>query len=326
MIRDDEITVVFQGPIGGDASSGITRDALASVRRCLPGARVVLSTWKGSEVEGLSFDECVLSDDPGGAYILGRGEAVPTNINRLILSTRAGLARVGRPYALKLRTDYRLAHPGFRRWFEKYPARAAQWRVFEARVVIPDHYARNPRRGAPWLFHPSDVAQFGRTEDLQRFWSAPLLTGRPDDLTPAEAALVSGEKGSAPVTRFYNEQYLWLHSVRDSGAVPAKHWSDAGAELLAISEASLANNFIIVRRDAFGIVSAKHTFEFLPWQSLYTFADWHELYRRYCDAASARPADFAAWLKDQTRMEKRSLFARLLRTILLRSEFLKARV
>ncbi len=329
MITSDAISVVIQGPIVGSADAGergTTRESIDSVRRWLPRAEVVISTWRGSDLRGLEYDRCVTSDDPGMGYILGAGEAVPTNLNRLLVSTRAGLAAVERPHALKLRTDYRLEHAGFLDYFAIYPGRAGEWRAFAERVIIPDHYARNPRRGAPWLFHPSDVAQFGRTEDLRRFWAAPLLSGRPDDLTPAEAALVGGDKAPFPVTRLYNEQYLWLSCLRNHGEIGLPRWNQTSPELQQLSELSLANNFVVLRRHQFGVASAKHPFDFPAWQSLYTHADWHALYRSYCDPGSRAPLDPASWLKDRTCAENRSLYARALRGLLVRSEYLKARV
>lgn len=60
-IDTKDISVVVQGAVGG-----YTPVCLASVRKHLPESEIVLSTWKGSNVEGLDYDVLVLSDDPGG--------------------------------------------------------------------------------------------------------------------------------------------------------------------------------------------------------------------------------------------------------------------
>ena len=101
MIQPYDISVIVQGPIMGGAER-LTGRAIESVRRVLPGAEIILSTWHGSDTGALACDALVLSDDPGATNWLRRGDAAAldkklNNGNRQIVSTRAGLARATRP-------------------------------------------------------------------------------------------------------------------------------------------------------------------------------------------------------------------------------------
>jgi hypothetical protein len=84
-IDSKDISVVVQGPI--HTQDNLTKRVLESVRTHLPNAELILSTWKGSEVDGLDCDILLLNDDPGAINGLN-------NVNRQIVSTRNGLQKV----------------------------------------------------------------------------------------------------------------------------------------------------------------------------------------------------------------------------------------
>ena len=66
----EEITAVVQGPV----EEVYTRLVIESIRRYLPGARIVLSTWKDANIAGLDIDELVINEDPGApAFIKKNG-------------------------------------------------------------------------------------------------------------------------------------------------------------------------------------------------------------------------------------------------------------
>ena len=103
MTLSKDISVVVQGPI--HTQDNLTKRVLESVRTHLPDAELILSTWKGSQIDGLDCDVLLLNDDPGA--INGY------NVNRQIVSTRNGLQKATRTYAVKLRTDMQLTGTGF---------------------------------------------------------------------------------------------------------------------------------------------------------------------------------------------------------------------
>ncbi|MFN3393310.1 MAG: WavE lipopolysaccharide synthesis family protein, partial [Candidatus Thermochlorobacter sp.] len=100
IVETSDISIVVQGPIVSNKDfypNGWTNEALRRMRIHFPGAEIILSTWKGSNVDGLDYDVVVFNDDPGSAMSRNR----PYNVNRQIVSTKNGLAKASRKYALK---------------------------------------------------------------------------------------------------------------------------------------------------------------------------------------------------------------------------------
>ena len=59
-IISNDISLVVQGAV-----TPVTKAVLNSLRAIFPGAELILSTWEGSALDGLSYDKAVLSPDPG---------------------------------------------------------------------------------------------------------------------------------------------------------------------------------------------------------------------------------------------------------------------
>ncbi|WP_439625421.1 WavE lipopolysaccharide synthesis family protein [Gemmata sp.] len=245
-----EVSVVVQGPV----VPIVTASVLDSVRRHLPGAEVILSTWKGSDLTGLTPDVLVENDDPGPIPTPGK----TNNVNRQIVSTRSGLALATRRYAMKLRSDTRLGGAQFLEWYSRSTMcpRPSEPRVFRERILTCRHFTRNPER-SPWLFHPSDIFMFGLREDVTRFWCAELVSRSPRGInssstgprftctprTPMVFAAVWGGQAcdQAP------EQYLWLACLRQYGGRIARKASIRvpTPTNLWLSERSMLANFFI---------------------------------------------------------------------------------
>jgi hypothetical protein len=207
MTRPSDISVVVQGPL----YEGLTREAVASVRRHLPGAEVIYSGWSGSDASSLQADQVVLSEDPGGRPH-PHDPRFLYNTNRQIVSTRAGLQAAARPYAVKLRSDHLLTSAQFLQYGDRFPKRGADYAVFEHRVIVSDIYTQNPQRG-PYLFHPSDWFHFGLTRDLLLLWDLPFA---PEPESTEYFRLHPEEKTRdvPELVRYPTEQYNWLHCLR----------------------------------------------------------------------------------------------------------------
>jgi len=304
MIDPREMSVVVQGPIAGGPGAvdeeRLTHRCLESVRRHLPGAEIILSTWEGADVSGLSFDRLVLSADPGAWNWCRDGEQSPlgkkhNNVNRQIVSTLAGLRVASRPYAVKLRSDMLLLGAGFVSYFRKYEARSPVWRILRERVVASTMYARNPHRSLPHPFHPSDWFFFGRREDLLDLWDIPLApepeTSRWFDTHP----LPPHDHEPHFVYRYNIEQYVWLSFLRKHGEVRFRHRSDLADDAIAVSELTLANNLVFVEPEELQIQFVKYRLPRMPWALAYTHGEWLDLYRRHCDPRVPRRIDLEAW-------------------------------
>lgn len=161
--------VVVQGPI----VPGVTARVLRSMRALHPDHRIVLSTWVDTSAALLAdvvdlADDLVLSDRPANPGIQNR--------NCQIVSTRAGVGTAcayGARWILKTRTDLAVLNASV---FESAatllgtlddaPARRLGSR---GRLLVPSTYTRKFL-----LYHPSDLVMLGQSDDMQRFWSAPL--------------------------------------------------------------------------------------------------------------------------------------------------------
>lgn len=232
MIDSSEISVVVQGAISGKSNdpleAQLTRKVLRSIRKHLPKAEIILSTWKSSDVRELDFDVLIESEDPG-ATLLGEHKGAKTfnNVNRQIASAKVGLAQAKRKYAVKTRTDILFVGRGFLRGWEEYRKRNAQFKFFGERVVISTIYSPNPERWSKKPFHPSDWFAFGLTEDVRNLWDIPLAP-EPETSLWFNSHPLPESRSDNDTMRYRPEQYIWLSFLRKHIDVPCEHQWDYG--------------------------------------------------------------------------------------------------
>ena len=264
----------------------LTLRCLESVRRHLPGAEVVFSTWPDADVTGLPVDQLVRSEDPGAQPYTHSSMQPPTLWpgNRVIVSSVAGLRAATRPYAMKMRSDLLLTDARFLGLWGRYPRRAAEWRATRERVLSPSFFAAHPHSTRRYPFHVSDWWMFGRHDDLLDIWDVPLAgpelprwyETRPQPPNEAEPRLLC---------RYYVEQWFWVNFLWKHGAVPFAHKTDCNPEAVRISELSFANNLQLHHLVDLGLEFLKSKIPYKVWGDIYTHGDWERLYRRYCNPA-----------------------------------------
>jgi hypothetical protein len=279
-IAASEISVVVQGPLYGEEDGHLTRRAVESVRRHLPGAEVIYSGWQGTDASSLSCDEVILSDDPG-ARPNPHDPRYFYNTNRQIVSTVAGLRAARRAYAIKLRSDHLLTHARFLEYFDRFPMRGAEYAMFEHRMIVSDIYTKNPEYG-PGLFHPTDWFHFGLKADMLLFWDLPLAP-EPES---TEYFRMHPEENVLHASEFYKyapEQYNWVQCLRKSYDLPFRHNQDFSPEALRISNLALVNNFIVLELRQIGLSAPRHHYFQGGVSDCYTHGDFLRLYRRSCD-------------------------------------------
>ncbi len=112
------------------------------MREHLPGAEIILSTWKGADVSDLSFDVLSENDDPGAVPIFPKDDPrrALNNVNRQIVSAKSGLRLATRSFAIKMRTDTTLTGTRFLSYFRRYTARCDSWKILRERVVTSTVY------------------------------------------------------------------------------------------------------------------------------------------------------------------------------------------
>lgn len=291
MTTFQDITVVVQGPVqtfqDRQQEPGITEKCLASVRKHLPGARIILSTWPGQDLTNLDYDDLVISEDPGPNvryYKLGTGKPRRFNNNRQIVSTREGLRRVNTPYAVKLRSDNFLTDNSFVALQQSFPERCLERKYLRERVVVSNIFTRRYAKGFPVAFHLSDFFYFGRTEDLLTLWDLELC----QDVSFPEPSL---DNRLFPVDC---TQLLCLKALeRFDPAIKLDHLLDAPPDKLRASDICYANNFIIASPDELGlglcqrfvgkVRIARLRGKCAQWQH----TEWKDVYDKYC--AKERP-------------------------------------
>jgi hypothetical protein len=159
--------------VHGAVLPSMTAFALRVTAITHPHDRIVLSAWDDTppaaiaEVEPF-VDDVVLSPAPVMAGMQDR--------NRAIVSARAGIERArerGAAVVLACRADLAILDPNV---FAaavvleaRYPARAARAHSLRGRIIVPSAFTRKYL-----LYHPSAIAMLGATDDLLRYWSAPL--------------------------------------------------------------------------------------------------------------------------------------------------------
>ena len=300
MIDNHDITVVVQGPVvaSKDRSmdEGITEICLASVRKFLPGARLILSTWKGQPVEGLDYDELLLNDDPGSnvTEYNEKGEPDRSNNNRQIVSSRNGLALVKTRYAIKLRTDNYLAGDQFKALQQAFPQRCDQDKFFLERVVVNNTFTRTYGKGSRVVFHLCDFFAFGRTEDVQALWSMDNLP----DLEFDPSQLGSKQYYGAPHYKIDCTQKLALKALQGfDPKLNIAHLQDVSGDLIERCDRIYANNFVIGEPEIIGLglcskFGPQERANRLSGRLTYVnYDDWQVLYQRYCDATyDTKPA------------------------------------
>ncbi|GAM63812.1 lipopolysaccharide synthesis protein wavE [Vibrio ishigakensis] len=284
----DDISVVVQGPVQAlsdrSQDEGITLRCLSSIREHLPGAKIILSTWRGQNLEGLDFDELVLCDDPGQNIRQYNEDGTPHffNNNRQIVSTIEGLKRVKTKYAIKLRSDNYLTCNAFVEIKNKYD-KYGQDRVFNERVVVSDIFTRKYAKGLPVAFHISDFFYYGLTSDLQTLWNIDLLS----DFIPSDSQPIDP---SDPYHLVDCTQLFAIKALENVNvSINLSHLHDVSGNKLSKSESFIANNLIILDSNMLGLglpekFKGKARVSKPKGQCThYQFFEWESLYKQYCD-------------------------------------------
>lgn len=290
------VSVVIQGP-----RTPITTQTIAGLRTHLPGARLVLSTWTGTEVDDLDVDDVVLSDDPGGfASTTLKGIAGPViNTNRMVASTAAGLRAVDRPYTIKVRTDSVIEHGGCLWMLSDLPKATGEWALFEHLIGVSSVYTRNPHKTPTGCFHPADTVQFGHTSDLLTLWDVPPMPASDADYFPDPA---TRPVWSVTSQRYYPEQWMFVSALRKRYTVEFDHRAEFTDAVMEASNRAVAQNFLVAEPWQMGI-RVPHLEAQLRWTEdplcVMTHPIWHQM--RVAATTTRRPHPWGPARPDGSR-------------------------
>ncbi len=286
MIDPSQISIIVQGAI----DPKLTPDCLKSVRKHLPDAEIILSTWDGSNVDGLDCDILVLNADPGGRKHDFVYDGI-NNTNRQLVSIQGGLAKATRPYSLKLRTDALLKGSGFLAYVDKFPARNEDFAVFEGKILTGTVYSREAACSGgtkmPTPFHPSGIWFMGLTTDLRTYFKdTPLMPDRDLALWPYKYP--HRLPYVTPSWRYAPEQYYLVSFLKRRLGVDLAFddWSDWNPDSLALSQRILYNNFVFIGLYQSGIYNRKHAWTHNyddKTHGLITYDLFQRRYKEFCN-------------------------------------------
>lgn len=231
-MRTSDVTLVFQGAF----RPYTTRDGescfnnIRLTRRALPGARIILSTWEGTEIPAaLPVDQVVFSADPGGLPPSKLDDDKANNINRQMVSTQAGLKAVTTPYAVKLRTDCWLSHAGF---LDYHIEQCKRDRGRE-RLIACSFFTLDPTVFECIPFHLSDWFHFGPTDLLRMYWAAPPMSEEQARFYETHRHVPDSSFFERKFrTRFAAEQHLCTHYAAALGYTCPQFLNDSAPEVM----------------------------------------------------------------------------------------------
>jgi glycosyltransferase involved in cell wall biosynthesis len=275
MIESKDISVVVQGAIDRE----LTSKCLRSIRKRLPDAEIILSTWEGSNTDGLDYDVLLLNKDPG-SFKMSQFEA--NNIKRQIYSTSQGLNRATKKYSLKIRSDIKLTSSGFLSYFDKFNDYNENWHFLEKRIIIPSFVTRDPRIWESPMC-PSDWCSFGLTEDMKKLWNIDFPTSEEEhwfNNHPRDEKVLY----SYPVleSRYNPEQFIWINFIKKyKKELHCEHMFDVNEFSIEETLCSFANNLIILNPKQFGIKFLKQRRPGSDHWHIITYNEFLSIYNKY---------------------------------------------
>lgn len=251
LIDSSQISVVIQGLtlFNAEKPDCPFNTCIRSIRAHLPRAEIIVSTWAGQKCDSTFVDKVIYNEEIGTIH---NAVDQPWNFNKMVISTRSGLSQVSRNYCLKFRADLSLTGSEFFWLPNRRPCTSDEYSIFSRQIVMSNLFARDPASHTALLFHISDIALFGRTEDLRDLWNRDLIA-ESDIRVPVGLYSWVHYLGYTGL-RMCPEQALiigWLNSHGHHLSIPfPSHLSQRNCR---ISEVALSTNFFLVNWETSGI-------------------------------------------------------------------------
>ena len=305
-MKNRELSVIVQGKIEND----LTCKCLQSIRKYLPDAEIILSTWENSDlihIKGL-YNILVLNKDPG-AVIFDDKENKQNNLNRILVSNQNGINAATRKYVLRLRSDLILNNNNVLKLADDFKVRSPEKSLFKQRIFAYDifsiKYDIKKRTKQRMLFHISDWCYLGLKEDLEEFFNVPLVK-EPDFSRYFE--LQSKPADDIHTTRLWKmspEQYFTsVNAAKVFNDLKFNNYLGVTEDNIRISEEFIINNFRVFSQKEWGISTLKEEYKTIKMCVhspfiYYSKAEQLKDYKKYCDnTAEILELDFLQKLYD----------------------------
>lgn len=284
-----QISVVVQGALSQE-----TIEVLTSIRKHLPQAEIIISTWEGTDVNAIAglYDQLVLSKDPG-AIIFDDKDKKTNSINRILVSSQNGINAATRKYVLRLRSDLELKNSNVLKLIDNFGVRNPASALFKQRIfayeVFSIKYDVKKETKQKMLFHISDWCYLGLKEDLQTLFDVPVVK-EPD----FSRYFDTHKKPTDDIhtTKFWKmspEQYITsMNAKKVFKDFNFEHYLDVTDENIRISEDFIINNFRVFSQKEWGISSLKLRYKYVKMfvhsPNLYYSKNESLIdYKKYCD-------------------------------------------
>ncbi|ACH64905.1 WavE lipopolysaccharide synthesis [Aliivibrio fischeri MJ11] len=307
-IESRDISIIVQGQLFKSEHSS-TLDVLQSIRKYYPNAEVILSTWTGSEISPLYqslCDQVVLSDDPGdGSY----GKP-PLNINRQIVSSRAGIDKATRTYAIKTRTDLIFTSDSLASFMGLTLERTPEFSLGFGHICVADFSTRSHISGLKVPFWVCDFVYAGRKEDVKKIFDVNLYTKNDFEyyLTHPKPDYMYRQ---SDVFQYTPETYFAYNYLKQGRDIPFENSYDNNSIAMELYGNLLINNFIVLGEEQLGITSLKYHLPIHPPRKIMTYPKWSKLYLEKYDFVIPKPSLFQdqfEYLKYKWNKKRKSSF------------------
>lgn len=300
-IDSKELSIVVQG----QNIPHQTDLCLKSLRQYFPQAEIIFSTYVRENVKGLVANIIVKSKDPGATSL---SPSMHNNINRILTTTKAGLAKASRKYCLKIRSDLIVKNDKLLDNIASYfPNREKAYSVFEERVIFYALWSRKYEYIANQYFilspfYLSDWLCFGLTSDIKKYFMDTPLTIEPQYSMHFKIP-------QNRLLKFYDPNVAWRFSPEQYFATQffkkyfpeanMKSLQDISEKRMACSRRIFANNVVICGYKECGFYIQKKQYRFVSkyinflkgiWLGgVYRFGDFLTDYKKYCDPSYKIP-------------------------------------
>ncbi len=296
-IDSKDISIIVQGQLFKSEQSS-TLDVLLSIRKYYPNAEVILSTWSGSEISSQHqalCDQIVLSDDPGdGTY--GK---TPLNINRQIISSRAGLEKATRSYAIKTRTDLIFTSNTLSQFMGLNLERSPEFSLGHSHICVADFSTRSHISGLKVPFWVCDFIYAAKREDVINVFDVKLYQ-KHDFAYYLNNPKPEYMYRQSDVFQYTPETYLAFNYLQQGREIPFENSYDNPPEVIKLYEDLLVNNFIVLGRKQLGISSLKYSLPIHPPRRILTYSKWLKCYRKRfvdCNLSDDLYSEFVMYLE-----------------------------
>ena len=270
LIKSAEISFVVQGPIflSDPGKINYTQIACESIRTHYPDSELILSTWEGSNVEGILVDKVIYNKDPGSIEMELNGSHRTNNTNRMIVSTLNGIKASTRKYVFRIRSDLIVTNNKMLTFSIEKKNYKNVFRNYIVILPVTNRYTKGKL-----LFSITDWAYFGLRNDILNLYSIPLMSVK---------QLIKGNNIPSWEENVVSEQYIiktFFQQFERYELLKGFHkMYQYSRKLAKLNNYILRNEFLILDSYQFsGLKSLKYTRNgFLSKSHRYSFMTYHE--------------------------------------------------